>query len=149
MIAGMNSRISIDAERIVFVRKIARYLILFLLMQRITMPGLLQVPLSLMTSQVLILCWDIHLHNQREILSLIMLMMVLPIPHLLLLIFHHPHSLHLQIILNREIYLHRDIKLSLSANNSSNNVLMHFGNESAMGNWNMRNWINWICRSMP
>ena len=69
------------------------------------MPGLPRVPLSLTMSQVLILCWDIHLHNKRDILSPVILMMGRPIPHILILTFHPRHSLHLQIILNREIYL--------------------------------------------
>ena len=73
--------------------------------QRIIMSGLQQVPLSLTTIQVLILCWDIHLQNKRGIFSLIMLMMGILILHILLLMFHHCHSLQLQILLNREIHL--------------------------------------------
>ena len=65
-------------------------------------------------------------------MSLIMLMMRCPIPHLLILIFHHRHNLHLQIILKREIYLERDLKLIVSVNTSANNGLNQFENEAAM-----------------
>ena len=63
---GMKWRISIGIERIVFTRRILRSLILFL-WQKITTPGLLRAPLSLTTSQVLIICWYIHLHNKMDI----------------------------------------------------------------------------------
>ena len=65
------------------------------------MSGLLRVPLSLTMSEVFILRWGIHLQNQRDIFSLLMLMMIRTIPHILLLRFHHRHSLHIQILLKR------------------------------------------------
>ena len=129
VIAGMNWRISLVIKRIVFVKKITSSLILFFLMHRETMEGLLQAPLSLTTIQVLVIHRDIHQHNHRDILSLTMLMMYCPIPrlllilmmgrpipHLLLPIFHQNHSLHLQMLLKREIYLERELKLILCAN---------------------------------
>ena len=122
-IKGTNCRISVGVERIVFAIRIAWSLILFPWMKRITIPGLLRTPLSLTKNQVLILCWDIHLNNQREIFSLMRLMVTLPISHLLLVIFHHRQIIHLQIFLKMKIYLKRDLKLSLSANTSANNGL--------------------------
>ena len=97
------------------------------------MTGLLLAPLSLATSEVLILCCYIHLHNQRKILSLMMLMMSRPITYILILRLYHRHILHLQIILKREIYLERELKLSPSKNTSEKNGLNQFGNESTMG----------------
>ena len=64
--------------------------------------------------------------------SLIIIMMGRPIPHLFILIFHNCHSLHLKILLKREIYLERDIKLSLSTNTSAKNGLNQFWNQAAM-----------------
>ena len=97
------------------------------------MSGLLWAPPSLTTSQVLIICWGIHVYNHREIFYLVMLIMGRPIPLLLLLRFHHYQSLHLQILLKREIYLKREIKLILSGNTSGNNGLNQFWNKTIMG----------------
>ena len=134
---------------VISTRRTARSLILFLWIQRITTPGLQLVFLYLTTIKVLILSWDIHLQNQREILSLEMLTMGFPIPHLLLLIFHHCHILHIQILLKREIYTERDIKLRLRANTNTENCPNEFGNKAEMWKWNVWNRINWIGRSMP
>ena len=103
------------------------------------MPGLQRASLSLTTIIMLILRLDIHLHNQRDILSLMILMMGRLIPHLLIIIFHHRQSLRLQILIKRDIYIYRGIKLSLCANTSANNVLNQFVNEVAMGKLNMWN----------
>ena len=135
LISGTNWRINVSVKGIVSTRRIVCYLILFHWIQSITMPGLQWEPLSLTAIKLLILCWDIHLHNQREVLFLIILNMGRPIPRLLLLIFHHRHSLHLQIIIKREIYLDRELKLILIANTSSNNGLNQCGNEEYMVKW--------------
>ena len=55
------------------------------------------------------------------------------IPHILLLIFHHCHILHLQILHKRGIYVERYIKMRLSANTSANNGINQFGNMAAVG----------------
>ena len=65
--------------------------------------------------------------------------MIFPINYLLILILHHIHSLHLQILLKQEIYLEREINLSLSTNASADNGLNHFENEAAMGKLNVWN----------
>ena len=127
-ILGMNQRIRVGVDGIVIWIRIARSLILFLC-QRIMLPVLLRAPLSLTTIQVLIFCLDVHLHNQKNIFSLVMLTISRPITHTLLLRLHHRNSLHLQIILKREIYLDRDLNLSPSANTIANNGLKQFGNE--------------------
>ena len=66
IIIGMNWRISVGVNRIVFVIRIVRSLILFL-WYRIMTPGLPLAPLSLTKSQVLIIFWYIHLQSQRYI----------------------------------------------------------------------------------
>ena len=147
IILGINWRINVGVEKILSVKIIAWYLISFL-WQRITAPSFPQAPLSLTTSQVLIFHWDIHIHNQIDIFSLMMLMMGRPITHILLLRFHYCCSLHIQIRLKREIYLEREIKLILSANTSAENGPNQFGNEATMVEWNVRNWINLIESSM-
>ena len=148
IIVSMNWRISVGVKRIVLARIITWSLILFLWQNRI-MTGLLRVTLSLTTIRVLILRWDIHLQNQKDVLSLVVLMMGLPITHLLLIRLLHCHNVCLQILLKREIYLKRELKLILSANTSANNGLEQFGNKATMGRWNMWDWINGIVSSMP
>ena len=113
------------------------------------MSGLQRAPLSLMTIQLLIICWVIDIYNLRDILSLMILMMGHPIPHLLILTYHHRHSLHLQIILKREIYLERELKLSLSANSSANNGLDQCGKNTGIVKLNVCNLIDWIGVSIP
>ena len=64
--------------------------------------------------------------------SLLILMMGCPIPHLLIIRFHHHHSLHLQILIKREIYIERDLQLSLGANTRANNGLKQFMNKATI-----------------
>ena len=65
--------------------------------------------------------------------SLMMLMMGRPIYHILILIFHHLYILHVHIIIKRDIYLERELKLILSANTRAKNGLKQFGNKETMG----------------